>query len=113
MVMLRREAGDTLKLLPLIPRKWMEDGKRITMTKLPTRFGPVSLHVESKLVSDRAIHAVVECSGPRKPKTVEVRLPHPDGQLAVSVEGGTYDPQRETVRIERFKGKATVTLRFN
>ena len=58
------------------------------------------------------IVAHVECDGNRKPKTVLVRLPHPEGRKAIKVEGGVYDAAHETVRITPFKGKADVAIYF-
>jgi len=52
------------------------------------------------------------CNTNRKPKTVLVRLPHPEVRKAVKVEGGIYDAAHETVRITSFKGKATVVIYF-
>ena len=58
------------------------------------------------------IVAHVECDGNRKPKTVLVRLPHPEGRKAKKVEGGVYDTEHETVRITPFKGKAALAVHF-
>ena len=54
----------------------------------------------------------VEFSRDRRPKRIELRLPHPQGRKAVWVKGGTYDPQTERVAIEPFTGRAEVTLGF-
>ena len=56
--------------------------------------------------------AVVECRSPRKPRAVELRLPHPEGRKATRVVGGVYDPATETVRIASFRGRAEITLTF-
>ena len=74
-------------------------------------FGPVSLRVESRLDDDR-IDATVECLSNRRPKTVELRLPHPLGWKATRVKGGVYDAEKELVRLEPFDGRAKVTLEF-
>ena len=50
--------------------------------------------------------------GARHPAVVELRVPHPAGLRAKSVEGGTYVPETETVRIEHFTGTADITVRF-
>jgi len=109
--MLWLEQGDTLRLLPGIPRAWLEDGKRIELENVASYFGPVSLQVASEIAKYR-ITATVTCDTDRKPATVEVRLPHPLGRKAVSVTGGTYDAATETVTIANFSGNAEVVVSF-
>ncbi|MHB9110186.1 MAG: glucosidase family protein [Armatimonadota bacterium] len=110
--MLWKEVGDTLKLLPAVPRAWLANGKSIKLDGVASYFGPVSLDVQSLADVDQ-ITAVVTCDTDRKPKTVVVRLPHPDGRKATRATGGTYDPAAETVTIANFAGKAEVTLDFS
>lgn len=45
--------ADTLRLCFATPRRWLEDGKEITVERAPTRFGEVSLHVTSDLKHNR------------------------------------------------------------
>ncbi|MBI3922194.1 MAG: hypothetical protein HY318_12305, partial [Armatimonadetes bacterium] len=110
--MLYLEDGETLKLLQGVPRAWFENGKRIKLDKVGSYFGPLSLEVESR-VDQGLIGAKILCDPKRKPKRVEIRLPHPRGKRAVSVEGGTYDADRETVLIEGVEECAEIYLRFN
>jgi hypothetical protein len=109
--MLYMERGDTLKLLPGVPRAYFENGKRIEIKRAASYFGPVSLETESKL-GDGRIVATVECRTDRGLKRVEVRLPHPQGRRPTSVTGGQYNPETETVTIEPFSGHAEVILGF-
>ncbi|MEM2925843.1 MAG: hypothetical protein QXO94_00045 [Candidatus Bathyarchaeia archaeon] len=109
--MLWMEQGQTLKLLLGIPRSWMENGTSIELNRVASYFGEVSLKVESKL-EQRRIEAKVECLSDRKPKCLELRLPHPQGRKAIKVKGGVYDANTETVRIEPFHGYAEVLLEF-
>ena len=109
--MLYLEAGETLTLLPAIPRAWLADGKVIELSDVASYFGKVSLRVESQL-SDGRIRAEITCDGPRKPSAVELRLPHPEGRRASAVAGGEYLPGRESVRIAPWSGRATVELVF-
>ncbi len=109
--MLYQEMGDTLQLLPLAPRAWFESGRRVELTNVATYFGPLSLRVESRL-EQGVIEATVECAGERAPKVVELRLPHPSGRKATAVTGGSYEAEREVVRISGFSGKAEVRVRF-
>ncbi len=109
--MLYMERGDTLELLPGIPRDYLRAGKAIELDRVASYFGPLSLRVESKAGPDR-VEARIECPSDRRPRSVEIRLPDPTGRKAVRVEGGAYDPQTERVRIADFQGSATVVAYF-
>ncbi|MFB3894092.1 MAG: hypothetical protein ACE15C_18980 [Phycisphaerae bacterium] len=109
--MLWLEEGGELAFLRGIPRRWLEGGKEIRLENVATYFGPASLHVRSD-PSGGTITAEVSCRGGRRPKTVTIRLPHPDGRLPVRVEGGRFDGGRETIRIANFRGQARVTLTY-
>jgi len=110
--MLWLEEGKTLKLLSAIPRRWLEDGKSIELDHVVSYFGKLKVKVESKLADKNTIEATVECEGDRQPEAVVVRVPHPEGKEAKSVEGGAYDPATESVRIEGFKGQARILVRY-
>ena len=109
--MLYMEQGDDLKLLPGIPRAWMESGKRIELDGMASYFGPLSLRVESRL-DEGFIKAEVKLQPDRKPRRIGIRLPHPEGKKAVEVTGGVYDAATETVWVEPFGGSAVVVARF-
>lgn len=110
--MLYMEDADTLHLLPGIPRAYLENGKRIELSRAASYFGPVSVKVESKLNQDQIV-ASIQCATDRNLKSITVRLPHPQGRKAVWVKGGTYDPDTEQVRISQFNGVAQVILGFS
>ena len=109
--MLWLEDGDTLKLLNVIPRRWLEDGKKIVLDSVLSYFGQVNLDVTSN-VSEGEIWAYVSCPEARRPSTVTLRLPHPDGRKAVQVSGGSYDPDTEKVTVSNFSGEAEIVLKF-
>jgi hypothetical protein len=109
--MLWMEEGETLKLLPGVPRAWLEDGKKIELENVASYFGPISLKVTSNVVTGK-IEALIECKSKHRPKVVEIRLPHPQGQKPTNIRGGKYSFENETVRIERFTGQAAVVLTF-
>jgi hypothetical protein len=110
--MLYMERGDTLQLLAGIPRSYLENGKKIELTRVASYFGPVSLQVNSELNQGR-IRAKIECKSERRPTRVVLRLAHPEGQKATWVKGGVYDPVTEQVTIEKFDGRAEITLGFD
>ena len=105
------EDGDTLSMLPGIPRAYLEDGKRIYIDGMKSYFGPIRLSVRSDLAQRRVV-ARVECRSDHGPRRVRLRLPHPQGLKAVAARGGRYLPDDEAVLIEPFTGQADVTLQF-
>ncbi|MHB1458959.1 MAG: glucosidase family protein [Armatimonadota bacterium] len=109
--MLYMEDGSALKLLPGIPRAWMEHGKSIEIKNAATYFGNFTLKVESQVDSNR-ITAKIACVSDCRPARIELRLPHPQGRKARTAKGGTYDSVKESVIIEGFTGTADVVLEF-
>lgn len=109
--MLYMECGDTLRMLNVIPRKWMENGKEIELGSVMSYFGPIDFKAVSH-VGENRITAEITCDPDRAPSTVTIRLPHPDGKKAKSVDVGVYDSETETVTLSDFKGHAAVELSF-
>jgi hypothetical protein len=66
----------TLELLKMAPSKWLEDGKKIVIEKMPTCFGEVSLSLQSQLANGRISGRY---SGPSLPslKRAVLWLRHP------------------------------------
>jgi hypothetical protein len=109
--MLYMEDGDTLRLLPGIPRRWMNGEGDIELKRASSYFGPFDF----KVVSDSArntIVATVDFSTGRKPLSVAIRLPHPENRRPVKVSGGRYNAVRETVTITPFGGSAKVVIEY-
>lgn len=109
--MLYLEDNHTLKLLSGVPRKWLEDGKRIEVKNAASYFGPLSFSVVSN-VAKNYVEATIECTSDRMPQSVEIRIPHPDGKIPSNVIGGTYESTREAVIIRPFKGKANIKIEY-
>jgi hypothetical protein len=109
--MLYMERGKKLSLLAGVPRAYLEDGKRIELKGAASYFGPLSLHVTSRL-ADGQIDAVVECRSDRGLEQVELRLPHPSGAKAKHCSLGSYSSETESVTIPSFSGRAEVHLQF-
>jgi len=110
--MLYMERGDTLELLPGVPRAYLKAGGAIELDRVASYFGPLSVRVEAKTGPDR-IEARVACDTDRRPREVDIRLPDPLGRRPLRVEGGDYDPATERVRIPRFAGSASVAAFFD
>jgi len=109
--MLYLEEGQTLKLLAGIPRKWLEDGKKIELKNVASYFGPLSLSVNSN-INKGYIEASIECNSERKPQEVNLRIPHPEFKRPVHVIGGEYDQASESVIITPFTGVAKVKIEY-
>jgi len=109
--MLYLEDGDTLKLLPGIPRAWLQAGQSLELSGVASYFGPLSLYV-TVAPDHRTLQAEITCDSARKPARVELRLPHPQHRHPSAVEGGQYDPTREIVLLDPFPGRVNVTLTY-
>jgi hypothetical protein len=109
--MLYMENGDTLDLLPGIPRKWLDNGNEIILENMSSYFGPVSLTVSSG-PGNHTIRATVSCDSGRGPGTVRIRIPHPTGKVPFRVTGGYYDRLHETVTLGSFRGEAEIYLEY-
>ena len=108
--MLYLEEGRTLRLLSGIPRAYLEPGKEISVKNAASYFGPLSFQVKS--VDAGLIKATVDCSSPRHPDVIEIRVPHPTGAKPKSVDGGEFNAIRESVFVRNFTGHAEVTVRY-
>jgi hypothetical protein len=84
---------DTLRLLFAAPRRWLEDGRRISVEDAPTMFGRVSLRAESKL-GDGYVEVRVT-PPPLVVKSMLLRAPLPEGW---KVESAEIDGQPAAVR---------------
>jgi hypothetical protein len=104
---------DTLFLLQATPRKWLAHGKRIVVKRAPTYHGTISLTVDSQADSGQ-IEVDIGMPDRGRPKTLLVRLRHPDGvsMQSVTVNGRPwtdYDTQKECVRIQN-PGEASYSI---
>lgn len=76
-LMLIYEKGDTLILMPAVPRRWLEDCKQVSVINAATYFGPLSFEVESK-VSDGFIRMKLNPPTRRTPKSIKVYFRQPE-----------------------------------
>jgi hypothetical protein len=98
------------------PRRWFRDGKSITVERMPTHFGPLSLRVESR-VARGVIEAEVVAPGRDPCTSIKLRLRHPDGAKfrSVIVNGQPHadaDSGAEIVEIRQPKGKYRVEVHY-
>lgn len=109
--MLYMENGDTLNLFKTIPRKWLEDGKTISLNGVRSYFGKLNVAATSH-VNERYIEASVSGEFSSKPHTVTIRLPHPEGKEPVKVIGGAYDKKTEAVIVNGFTGETKIVVQY-
>ncbi|MBX2922819.1 MAG: hypothetical protein KF746_11545 [Chitinophagaceae bacterium] len=109
--MLYMEHGDTLSLFRTIPRKWLEDGKAISLNGVRSYFGKLNVEATSHITKG-LIEATVSGEFSTKPRTVTVRLPHPEGKAPVKVTGGMYDKNTEAIIVNEFTGEAKIMVQF-
>jgi hypothetical protein len=79
--MLYMEEGSTLRLMPGIPRRWLEDGKRIEIDGMASYFGRLKVTIESK-VGQGLIRATIEVTGNDGGRAVGRSLPAFAGRVA-------------------------------
>jgi hypothetical protein len=109
--MLYLEDGQQLRLFPAVPRKWLEDGKKIELENVKSYFGAVTAKVNSQLEKGY-IDVSVSCQDSRKPKDILVRIPHPENKKPTKVIGGEYDEKTEIVTVKSFNGQARIRLEY-
>ena len=107
-----REVGDSLCLFGGIPRAWLSPGSRVGMENACTYFGRITFLAETS-DDGRGIEVRVTARDKRMPKTLRVRIPHPDQRSPVDVVGpGCYDRDTESIIVDPFRGKAVLTLTY-
>jgi hypothetical protein len=102
---------ETLRLAFATPRRWLEDGKRISVQKAPTAFGDVSYVIQSA-VKQGHIDALVDLPTSRAPAKVLLRLRLPDAQKVASAKSGDralkVAGDGETIDLTGLSGHVTI-----
>jgi len=83
--MLIKEEREEIWLAYGVPKKWLEDGKKIEVKKAQTCFGPFSYNIES-FVSEGYIKTNISSSIRKSPYAVKLKLRHPQGKNISRVE---------------------------
>jgi hypothetical protein len=103
--MLLNEIGrDSLIIGQAVPRKWIEKDKKIEVKNAPSYFGPVSFTIKG--LDKQEIKVNIDLSDQNLPKTLLVRLRHPEGRplRAVMVNGKSwenFDVKKEYIQIAK------------
>ncbi len=104
---------DTLRLLFATPKRWLEDGKSLTIDHAPTVFGEVSLSVQSKLAAGEVL-ADIALPERQHPSRTLLRIRVPDGWRVTSARTPTGEQlnadDKGTVDLSALRGKTQ--LRF-
>jgi hypothetical protein len=89
--MLLTERGDQLWLAPFITSNWFQNGKAISVSNAPTRFGPVSYRIESH-IAEGYIRATILPPTRETPSRIVLRMRIPEGRRirSVRVDGRPY-----------------------
>jgi hypothetical protein len=101
---------ETLRLMFATPKRWLEDGRRITVERAPTAFGPVSVKLESKL-GQGEVAGEVDLPQRNVPKTILLRARVPDGWKIVSARAGETKiapDEQGTMDLSSFKGRLPI-----
>ena len=110
------ERGLELWLAPFVPSAWLADGRTVTVTRAPTRFGTVDLQITSTLASGRIV-AEIKPPTARPCLRLVLRLRAPgDRPLShVTVNGvphDDFDPQSQLIRLSPNVGRLRVVAEF-
>jgi hypothetical protein len=102
--MLVTERGDQLWLAPFITSNWLKDGQKLSVSHAPTRFGPVSYEIESRL-AEGTIRARILSPMRQAPSRIVLRLRNPDGSpiRSVRVNGKPHVDFDKTTGLVRLK----------
>jgi len=114
--MLVVETGQDLWLARGVPRAWLQQGKQISVTSAPTRFGEVSYKIVSDIDNNR-IRANVRMPERKKPDTVLLRIRHPYGEhikaVSVNVSALTsFSADNETIDLRGFYGEIGLEIEY-
>jgi hypothetical protein len=115
-IMLVMERSDQLWLAPFVTNHWMKDGMVVAVRGAPSKFGKVSYKITSA-VSKGYIEAVIEPPTRSVPKTLVLRLRHPDERQmkAVTVNGKPhkdFDPQKQYIQLKPTTGSIVVRAQY-
>ncbi|MES2696552.1 MAG: hypothetical protein V4773_23990 [Verrucomicrobiota bacterium] len=107
---------ETLRLLFATPKRWLEDGRAITVERAPTAFGEVSVVVRSKLAAGEVIARVtLPTRQPAQRTLLRVRVPDGWKAIRAEIEGSGNSRSLEidalgTVDISALRGEQTIRI---
>jgi len=114
--MLCRTVGEDLWLMQATPRRWLEDGKKVEVSRLQTEFGPISFSVDSDIGSG-GIQAKITMPQRRVPRNVRIRFRVPESRKIKSVTVNSvkwldYDAAGEWIVLPGSLKEAAIEVRY-
>ena len=97
------------------PKRWLEDGKSITVERAPTAFGPLSLKVDSYLSKGEVI-AEIQLPERNRPQKTQLRIRVPSRWKVVSAQIGVNridTDAKGTIEISKLTGKQTIRFQVS
>ena len=103
MLVFEEPASQRLWLAKGAPRNWFEDGKYISVSNAPTRWGKVGFVIQSQINTGQ-IRLQVTLPSKAPEGGIKIRLRLPDGQRLGSVTWDAkawnqFDPEQETITL--------------
>lgn len=110
--MLYLEKVNVLYLLQGIPSRWLENGKEIRLERVASHYGHFNLSAASQ-IAQGYISAKIEFTDSRRsPKSVVIRLPHPQGHQPDNISGGNKHSLRDCYTMDIHNDTASITISF-
>lgn len=113
--MLVMEMGDSLELGLGVPRAWMANGQHVKITGAATHFGLLDMEIVSQAAEEK-ITAHVAIDKIAFPKTILLRLRHPDGRpirsATVNGKPAFVNSLRQTITLPANATRWEVVARF-
>jgi len=114
--MLVMEMGDDLYLARGTPRRWLEDGKIIAVSRAPSYCGELDYQIRS-ILSQGRIEATVNPPHRRPPANLYLRFRHPQQKLIqrVTLNGQPwteFDSTKEWIKLPSTAGKFEVAAYY-
>jgi hypothetical protein len=112
------ETDGTLSLLPVAPRRWLEEGKTIEVQDAPTYFGKMGLKVESQVDEQRIVaELVLQIDRKDQLRKIRLRLPHPEKKpmQRVTLNGvawKNFNVEDESIELQAGEGQYRILVRY-
>jgi hypothetical protein len=102
------ETAAGLDLAFATPRRWLAPDARITVERLPTRFGPVSYSIAAAAA---ALMVRVEVPTRDSPRRLRLRLRLPAGErIGTITPGRPVDRRTQTIDLSGLRGSVELTI---
>ena len=110
------EDGPSLWIARATPRAWLEQGRKMSVSNAPTCFGTLAYEIVSDADHGR-INATVELPDRNPPKTVLLRLRHPQAAPIKSVQVNgkrwtRFRKDQEVIELTGLKGTVAVVAKY-